>query len=78
MKLTLDVENTTTQRDGKLHLDPFEPENSLTMVGVLTDQGQEDLITFDHSEREHTYHGHNLLQSYLDQATSLHTTPLMT
>ena len=71
MKLTLDVENTTTMRDGKLHLDPFEPENTLVMVGVLTDQGQEDLITFDHSEHEHTYHGHNLLQMYLDQATVL-------
>ena len=69
MKLTLDVENTVTNRDGKMHLDPFEPENSLTMVGVLTDQGQEDIITFDHSEREHTYHGHNLLQKWLDQAT---------
>ena len=38
MKLTLDVENTVTKRDGKIHLDPFEPENSLTMIGVLTDQ----------------------------------------
>jgi hypothetical protein len=38
MKLTLDVENTVTHRDGKMHLDPFEPTNSLTMVGVLTDQ----------------------------------------
>ena len=71
MKLTLDVENTVTKRDGKMHLDPFEPENTLVMVGVLTDQGQEDLITFDHSEREHTYHGHNLLQKWLDQATIL-------
>ena len=71
MKLTLDVENTVTKRDGKMHLDPFEPENMLVMVGVLTDQGQEDLITFDHSEREHTHHGHNLLQKWLDQATIL-------
>jgi DNA polymerase I-like protein with 3'-5' exonuclease and polymerase domains len=71
MKITLDVENTTITRNGKLHLDPFEPENTLVMVGVLTDQGQEDLITFDHSEREHTYHGHNLLQKWLDQATVL-------
>jgi DNA polymerase I-like protein with 3'-5' exonuclease and polymerase domains len=71
MKLTLDVENTVVKRDGKLHLDPFEPENTLVMVGVLTDQGQEDLITFDHSECEPTYHGHNLLQKWLDQATVL-------
>ena len=40
MKLTLDVENTVTKRDGKMHLDPFEPENTLVMVGMLTDQGQ--------------------------------------
>jgi hypothetical protein len=33
MKLTLDVENTVTHRDGKMHLDPFEADNSLTMVG---------------------------------------------
>ena len=36
MKLTLDVENTVTHRDGKMHLDPFEPTNSLVMVGMLT------------------------------------------
>jgi len=33
MKLTLDVENTVTHRDGKLHLDPFETDNKLVMVG---------------------------------------------
>ncbi len=43
MKLTLDVENTTTKRDGKLHLDPFEPTNKLVMVGCLTDKGEEYL-----------------------------------
>ena len=41
MKITIDVENTVTERDGKMHLDPFEPENSLTMVGILTDQDYE-------------------------------------
>ena len=25
MKLTIDVENTVTKRDGKMYLDPFEP-----------------------------------------------------
>ena len=34
MKVVLDVENTTTNRDGKIHFDPFEPENSLTMIGA--------------------------------------------
>ena len=50
MKLTLDVENTVTKRDGKMHLDPFEPDNSLTMVGVLTDQGMEQHFPFDHAD----------------------------
>ena len=49
MKLTLDVENTVTKRDGKMHLDPFEPENSLTMVGVLNDQGMEQHFPFGDS-----------------------------
>ena len=44
MKLTLDVENTTTTRDGKLHLDPFETDNELIMVGCLTDGGEEYLF----------------------------------
>ena len=39
MKLTLDVENTVTERDGKMHLDPFEPTNSLVLVCMLTDTG---------------------------------------
>ena len=50
MKLTLDIENTVTKRDGKMHLDPFEPENSLTMIGVLTDQGMEQHFPFDHCD----------------------------
>ena len=41
MKLVLDVENTVTHRDNKIHMDPFEPDNSLTMIGVLTVQGLE-------------------------------------
>ena len=69
MKLTLDVENTTTERNGKLHLDPFEPENSLTMVGMLTDQGIERIVTFDHSEVDADEHGHVLVQEFLDAAT---------
>ena len=44
MKLTLDVENTVTTRDGKLHLDPFETENELVMVGCLTDKGEQYLF----------------------------------
>ena len=40
MKLVLDVENTVTNRDGKMHLDPFEPTNSLVMVGMLMEDGK--------------------------------------
>ncbi|MAI40385.1 MAG: hypothetical protein CMA09_03705 [Euryarchaeota archaeon] len=71
MKLTLDVENTTTERNGKLHLDPFEPDNSLTMVGMLTDQGVERIVTFDHSEVDADEGGHVLVQEFLDAATIL-------
>ena len=71
MKLTLDVENTVVKRDGKLHLDPFEAENSLVMVGMLTDQGEEFSITFDHSECEPSYNGHKIVQEQLDKATVL-------
>jgi len=71
MKLTLDVENTTTKRDGKLHLDPFEPDNSLTMVGMLNDRGEERIVTFDHSEVEADADGHLVVQDWLDQATVL-------
>ncbi len=47
MKLTLDVENTVTHRGGKLHLDPFEENNKLVMVGCLTDKGEEHLFHMD-------------------------------
>ena len=53
MKLTLDVENTTTTRDGKLHLDPFEPDNSLTLVGIMDHLKEEErtVFVFDHNEK---------------------------
>jgi DNA polymerase I-like protein with 3'-5' exonuclease and polymerase domains len=71
MKLTLDVENTTTKRDGKLHLDPFEPDNSLTMVGMLNDRGDECIVTFDHNEVDADADGHTIVQDWLDQTTVL-------
>ena len=61
MKLTLDVENTVTHRDGKLHLDPFESSNKLVMVGCLTDRGEEYLFRDDFSG----------VQKLLDDATIL-------
>ena len=71
MKLTLDVENTVTHRGGKMHLDPFEPNNSLTMVGVLTDQGVEQHFPFDHDEHLSKRDYSDRVQWYLDQATVL-------
>jgi len=49
----LDVENTVTNRDGKVHLDPFEPGNHLVQVGYLdADDPQATLTikTLDHNE----------------------------
>ncbi len=71
MKLTLDVENTVTHRDGKMHLDPFEPGNSLTMVGILTDRGQCLTFPFDHADVPNQKDHHERVQSFLDEATVL-------
>ena len=71
MKLTLDVENTDTKLQVKIHLDPFEPENSLTMIGVLTDQGLERHFPFDHADEPNQKDYHNRVQWFLDEATVL-------
>jgi len=71
MKLTLDTEHTTVKRNGKLHLDPFEPENTLVMVGMLDDLGNEDLVTFDHEEQQPTTEGRAIVQLKLDEASLL-------
>lgn len=71
MKLTLDVENTVTKRGGKMHLDPFEPENTLVMVGMLTDTGADTVVTFDHAEFEQQPDAFDVVQSTLDEATVL-------
>ena len=70
MKLTIDVENTVTKRDDKMHLDPFEPTNKLVMVGCLTDIGKEYLYSMDTDENEFVgaFAG---VQELLDQATIL-------
>ena len=54
MRLILDVENTVVKRNDKLHLDPFESENSLVMVGMKTDNW-ERIVTFDHNDVEPYY-----------------------
>ncbi len=69
--LTLDVENTVVKRNGKLHLDPFEPENTLVQVGMLDDLGNESSITFDHSEQPPTPEGRYIVQKALDETALL-------
>ena len=71
MKLTLDVENTVTKRDGKTHMDPFEPNNTLVMVGVLTDQDVCYAFPFDHTGHESGFDYSDRVQWFLDQATVL-------
>ena len=69
--LTLDVENTVVKRNGKLHLDPFEPENTLVQVGMLDDLGNESIVTFDHSEQPPTPEGRYIVQKALDETALL-------
>ena len=74
MKIVLDVENTTTKRDGKLHLDPFEPDNSLTLVGVMDHIKQEErtVFVFDHKEKTiEDDDAQQRLQRVLDNTTLL-------
>ena len=66
MILTLDVENTVVKRNGKMHLDPFEPDNTLVMVGMLDDHNNETIVTFDHSEQQPTTDGRQIVQDALD------------
>ena len=71
MRTILDVENTTTKRDGKLHLDPFESDNTLTMIGYSNaDTGDAPSISvFDHCE--HQPDTKDAVQSTLDKTTLL-------
>jgi DNA polymerase I-like protein with 3'-5' exonuclease and polymerase domains len=63
MKLTIDVENTVTKRDGRTYLDPYEPTNKLVMVGIRDDNGNEYLYDMDD--------GVIGIQELLDSATVL-------
>ncbi len=53
MRLVVDVENTVTDRNGKMHLDPYEPTNTLTMVGLgnADTDSEPHVFTFDHAEK---------------------------
>ena len=63
MKLTIDIENTVTKRDGKMYLDPFEPTNKLVMIGMLDDKGNQYLYNMDNEVFG--------IQDMLDKATIL-------
>ena len=52
MKLVLDIENTVTKRNGRTHLDPFEKNNSLVMVGMKADFGETIITFFDLASSE--------------------------
>jgi hypothetical protein len=54
MRLVLDVENTVTKRDGKMHLDPYEPGNILVQVGTqnVDNPDETHIFTLDHKEQQ--------------------------
>lgn len=75
MITVLDVENTVTKRDGKLHLDPYEPQNTLVMVGIQVEGEEPKHWTFDHTEYDCKYEYRKRdceeIQSILDKTTLL-------
>lgn len=75
MKVVLDVENTVTKRDGKLHLDPYEPTNSLVMIGIQVEGEEPKHYTFDHDEYDCIYDYRKKdcdeIQAILDKTTLL-------
>ena len=74
MRLVLDVENTTTKRNGKTHMDPFEANNFLVQVGTknVDVPTERHLLTFDHVEYTDRNGGNSrLLQTILDRTTLL-------
>ena len=72
MILTLDVENTVSNRDGRKHLDPFETGNTLVMVGCKPLDEPCQVYTFDHTDvQENVPANHTAVQKLLDKATLL-------
>ena len=75
MRIVLDVENTVTKIDGKLHLDPFTPTNSLVMVGIQIEGEEPKHWTFDHTEYDCKYEYRQRdcieIQEILDKTTVL-------
>ena len=74
MRLVLDVENSVTWRDGKIFNDPFEPNNTLTQVGMLNADNHDELhiVNLDHNDAKDTSgSGRILVQRVLDMTTLL-------
>lgn len=71
MHLVLDVENTVTNKNKKKHLDPFEPGNTLVMVGMKPVDGEAQVVVFDHSQADPTPNGQQIVQQALDSTTLL-------
>ena len=74
MRLVLDVENSTTKRNGKDHMDPFEIDNHLVQVGMVNADNHDELhiVNIDHDEAKDTSGaGHKLIQDILDLTTLL-------
>ena len=74
MRVVLDVENSVTKRNGKDHMDPFEPSNELVQVGMLNadDHKQRWIVNLNHDEaKDTTGKGRKFIQQVLDQTTLL-------
>jgi len=74
VRLVLDVENTTTKRNNKTHMDPFEVNNFLVQVGTknVDVPSERHLLTFDHVEyTDRSGDNSRLLQTILDKTTLL-------
>ena len=74
MRLVLDVENSTTVRNGKKHMDPFEVSNHLVQVGMVNADNHDELyiVNIDHDEaKDKSGAGRKLVQDILDITTLL-------
>ena len=74
MRLVLDVENSTTVRNGKKHMDPFEISNHLVQVGMVNADNHDELhiVNIDHDEaKDKSGAGRKLVQDILDITTLL-------
>jgi DNA polymerase I-like protein with 3'-5' exonuclease and polymerase domains len=74
MRLILDVENSVTKRNGKEHMDPFEPSNELVQVGMLNadKRDQRWIVNLNHDQdKDTTGKGRKFIQQVLDMTTLL-------